>query len=61
MKPGKTKFWKVKCTQCRNEQVIFSKASIHVKCLVCDSILAYPKGGIAELAKGKTELLQEMS
>ena len=61
MKPGKTKFWKVKCLGCRNEQIIFSKASTHVKCLVCDALLAYPTGGIAELAKDKVELLQEMA
>ena len=61
MKPGKTQFWKVKCSGCKNEQVIYSKASTEVKCLVCDSILAHPTGGTAKLAKDKVELIQEMS
>jgi len=61
MKPGKTQFWKVKCGGCKNEQVIYSKASSIVKCLVCDSILAEPTGGTARLVKDKAELLQELA
>lgn len=42
-------FVKVKCEGCKNEQVIFSKASGVVKCLVCGAVLARPKGGKAEV------------
>ena len=42
-------FFKVKCEKCHNEQVIFSKASIIVKCIVCGTILAEPTGGVATL------------
>ena len=36
----KTKFLKVKCSGCGNEQIIFNAASSKVKCLVCNQILA---------------------
>ncbi|MCX6815993.1 MAG: 30S ribosomal protein S27e [Candidatus Aenigmarchaeota archaeon] len=39
---------KVKC-KCRNEQVIFNKASMVVKCLVCGAVLAEPTGGLARI------------
>lgn len=40
-----SKFLRVKCMKCKNEQVIFNKASMTVKCLVCESVLAEPLGG----------------
>jgi len=43
-----SKFLKVKC-KCRNEQIIFNKASMVVKCLVCGAVLAEPTGGLAKI------------
>jgi small subunit ribosomal protein S27e len=49
-------FVKVKC-ECKNEQVIFSKAAGEVKCLVCGASLAKPTGGKAAVdAKVITEV-----
>lgn len=45
-----SKFIKVKCEKCRNEQIIFNKPSTEVKCLVCGSTLARPSTG-----KGRIE------
>ena len=45
-------FMKVKCEKCKNEQVIFERASSTVKCLVCGEVLAVPSGGKADI-KGK--------
>ena len=42
-------FLKVKCEKCKNQQVIFDKPAIEVKCLVCNEVLAKPTGGRAEL------------
>jgi len=47
-------FIKVKCEKCKNEQVIFERASTQVKCLVCGEVLAEPTGGKAIL---KSKLL----
>jgi len=43
-----SKFLKVVC-KCKNEQIIFNKASTVVKCLVCGATLARPTGGKAEV------------
>jgi small subunit ribosomal protein S27e len=41
----KSVFLKVQCLKCKNEQIIFNKASEDVKCLVCGNILAKVTGG----------------
>ena len=46
------KFLKVKCPDCGNEQIVFDRASTVVKCTVCGSVIAEPRGGKA-LIKGK--------
>jgi small subunit ribosomal protein S27e len=40
-----SKFIKVRCPKCKNEQIIFGKAATSVKCLVCERLLAEPGGG----------------
>jgi len=47
-----SRFIEVQCRKCKNEQVIFSKASIVVKCLKCGEELAVPTGGVADI-RGK--------
>lgn len=44
-----SKFLKVVCSKCKNEQMIFNKSSSHVKCLVCGAEVAEPKGGKAKI------------
>ena len=44
-----SKFIKVKCEKCKNEQMVFERASSAVKCLVCGEMLAEPTGGKARL------------
>ena len=41
----KSKFVKVKCLGCGNEQEIFGNASMIVQCKVCNTNLAEPHGG----------------
>ena len=53
-----SKFMKVRCKKCRNEQIIFNKAAITVKCLVCDSVLAEPTGGIARINEKVVESVE---
>ena len=47
MKTQEKKFIQIKCEKCKNEQIIFSRPSSVVKCLVCEEILAEPTGGKA--------------
>jgi len=45
----RSKFLKVKCPDCENEQIIFEKATSVVECAVCGRVLAEPTGGKANL------------
>jgi len=40
-----SKFIKVRCPNCKNEQVVFGKAASDVKCLVCGRMIAKSTGG----------------
>ncbi len=45
-----SKFLRVVCKKCKNEQTIFNKASIVVKCTNCGEVLAIPTGGEVEVS-----------
>ena len=51
------RFIKVRCQSCKNEQIIFEGATTKVKCLVCDTQLAEPKGGKADIKARIVEVL----
>lgn len=52
-----SKFVKVRCAKCKNEQVIFGKAAMEVKCLVCGETLAKSTGGKADIKARVLEVL----
>jgi len=41
----KSRFLRVKCPDCGNEQIIFNHSTSVVKCNVCGATLAEPSGG----------------
>lgn len=41
----RSRFLRVKCPGCGNEQIIYEKPAIKVTCRICEHILAEPKGG----------------
>ena len=45
IKEPESKFIKVRCIKCKNEQIIFGKPSTKVKCLVCGKPIVEPTGG----------------
>lgn len=47
-----SKFARVICKKCKQEQIIFNKVATVVKCLKCGEELANPTGGEAHI-KGK--------
>ena len=55
MKKNESKFIKVRCKDCENEQILFNKASTEVSCHICGSKLAIPCGGKAKI---KGEILE---
>ncbi len=54
----RSKFLKVKCNDCENEQVIFDHVSTNVKCNVCGRTLATPGGGKAEIKSQVIEIFE---
>ena len=56
-KRSQSKFMKVVCGKCKNEQNIFEKASRDIACLVCGEVLAKSKGGKVKL-DAKTKVLE---
>lgn len=52
-----SKFVKVRCTKCKNEQIIFGKTSSLIKCLVCGNILGEPTGGKTKIRSKILEVL----
>ncbi|HLD43708.1 MAG TPA: 30S ribosomal protein S27e [Candidatus Nanoarchaeia archaeon] len=56
MEPS-SKFIKVRCTKCKNEQIIFGKASTEVLCLVCGKVIATPGGGKTKIKVKVVEVL----
>lgn len=52
-----SKFVRVKCNGCKNEQIIFGKISNKVNCLVCNAPLAEPTGGKSRINAKILEVL----
>ncbi len=46
----KSKFLRVKCPKCGNEQIIFSHATTNILCRVCGEQLAKSTGGRAQIS-----------
>jgi small subunit ribosomal protein S27e len=55
MAKSNSKFIKVRCKDCENEQILFNKACTEVQCHICGSKLVIPAGGIAKI---KGEILE---
>ena len=53
----RSKFLRVKCPDCGNEQVIFGNATNRVNCNVCGAMLADPSGGKAAIKGEITAVL----
>lgn len=55
---SKSRFVKVRCPKCKNEQIIFEKASSKILCLICNQILAEPHGGKVKISANVLEVLR---
>ena len=53
-----SKFIKVRCPKCKNEQIIFGKPSSDINCLVCGRAVAKPTGGKAVVKAHILEVLE---
>ena len=57
-KETKSKFIKVRCNKCKNEQIVFGKSSTKVNCLVCGEELLEPTGGKSKIKARVLEVLE---
>jgi len=57
LKETKSKFIKVRCPKCKNEQIIFGKVASRIKCLVCENEIAESTGGKTKIKARILELL----
>jgi small subunit ribosomal protein S27e len=53
-----SKFIKVRCAKCKNEQIIFGKSSSKIVCLVCSATLSEPRGGKSKIKSRILEVLE---
>ncbi len=53
-----SKFVKLRCSKCKNEQIVFGKCSTKINCLVCGKELAAPTGGKAKIKARILEVLE---
>ena len=53
----RSKFVKVECPRCKNEQVIFGKSAMRVKCEKCNKLLMMPTGGKTRMRARIKEVL----
>ena len=53
-----SKFIKIRCPKCKNEQIIFGKVTSIVDCLVCSKNVAEPSGGKSKIKSRVLEVLE---
>lgn len=58
IKEPTSKFIKIRCPKCKNEQIMFGKCSQEVKCLVCGKNLADATGGKSRVKARILEVLE---
>ena len=58
VRESNSKFIKIRCPKCKNEQISFGKSSSIVKCLVCSKVLVEPTGGKSRIKARILEVLE---
>ena len=58
IKEPESKFIKLRCPKCKNEQIVFGKAASEVKCLVCSKTLTESTGGKSRIKARILEVLE---
>lgn len=58
IKEPSSRFIKVRCPKCKNEQIIFGKNASKIKCLVCNQTLSESTGGKGKIKARILEVLE---
>lgn len=59
MQETNSKFIKLRCPKCKNEQIVFGKPATSIKCLICEKILVEPSGGKGKIKAKILEVLEQ--
>ncbi|WEL19331.1 30S ribosomal protein S27e [Candidatus Nanohalococcus occultus] len=51
-------FLRIECHECGNQQIVYSRASNKVDCMVCGEALLVPTGGKADI---KADVVEELA
>ncbi len=54
----KSRFIKVRCKKCKNEQIIFEKSASKINCLVCEEPLSTSTGGKSNIGASQLEAIE---
>ncbi len=58
MQEPNSKFIKLRCPKCKNEQIVFGKPATSIKCLICEKIIVEPSGGKGKIKAKILEVLE---
>lgn len=58
IKETTSRFIKIRCPKCKNEQIVFGKTATNVDCLVCGKLIAEPTGGKTKVKARILEVLE---
>jgi len=58
IKEPSSKFVKIRCPKCKNEQITFGKSASVVTCLVCSKVLVESTGGKSKIKARILEVLE---
>jgi small subunit ribosomal protein S27e len=58
LKESTSKFVKVRCPKCKNEQIVFGKAASEVECVICGKELVKSAGSKAKIKARILEVLE---
>ncbi|MBW3014830.1 30S ribosomal protein S27e [Candidatus Woesearchaeota archaeon] len=58
LREPESKFVKIRCPKCKNEQIMFGKSSTEVRCLVCGKVLGSATGGKTKVKARILEVLE---
>jgi len=58
IKEPKSRFIKVRCSKCKNEQIVYGKSATEIKCLVCNQLLSSSTGGKSKIKSRILEVLE---
>lgn len=53
-----SKFIRLRCAKCKNEQIVFGKSATHVNCLICNEPLIEASGGKSKVVGRILEVLE---